>query len=152
MSREITIKEFTYAFFSSLPDGNYVLLSKNGQISEAIHAKTNRLGINCESIGKSFRNLLPESLTTLEETFPQIVSSGNSLEKRYPFPKFQLIVKLAPCAIPSQSEKFILFSAIEMDEETDGYLSEEERSVIQYEENLHKEIIKIFNWRHEIEG
>lgn len=39
-----------------------------------------------------------------------------------------------------------------MDEETEGYLSELERSVIQYEENLHKEIIKIFNWRHEIKG
>ncbi|PJZ84315.1 sensor histidine kinase [Leptospira harrisiae] len=152
MSTEITIKEFTYALFSSLPDGNYVLLSESGQILEAIPSKTNRWGINKESIGKSFRNLLPESLATLEETFSQVVSSGNSFEKRYPFPKFQLIIKLAPCAIPSQPEKFILFSALEMDEETDGDLSEVERSVVQYEENLHKEIIKIFNWRHEIEG
>ncbi|WP_244241289.1 sensor histidine kinase [Leptospira perdikensis] len=31
-------------------------------------------------------------------------------------------------------------------------LSQVEKAVVQYEENLHKEIIKIFNWRHEIEG
>ncbi|MBM9545395.1 sensor histidine kinase [Leptospira sp. 201903074] len=152
MSTEITLKEFANALFSSLPDGNYVLLSESGLILEAFASKANPWGIDQESIGKSFHDLLPESLETLTETFSQVIKSRTSFTARYSFPKFQLVIKLAPCSLPTQSEVFILFSALEIEEEADRDLSEVERSVVQYEENLHKEIIKIFNWRHEIEG
>lgn len=64
MSTEITLKEFANALFSSLPDGNYVLLSESGLILEAFASKANPWGIDQESIGKSFHDLLPESLET----------------------------------------------------------------------------------------
>lgn len=152
MSTDTTIKDFANALFSSLPDGNYVLLSENGNVLEAVPSQSNPWGIDKASIGKSFQDFLPESFASLKESFSQVMESGTTFAARYSFPKFQLIIQLAPCVFPTQSEKFVLFTALEMEEEPDKDLSEVERSVIQYEENLHKEIIKIFNWRHEIEG
>ncbi|TGM74016.1 ATP-binding protein [Leptospira mtsangambouensis] len=152
MSTETTFKEYANALFTSLPEGNYVLLSESGHILVAIASPTNPWGISNDSIGKSFLDLIPESLRTLADTFSQVINSGTSFATHYSFPKFQLVIKLSPISLPNQSEKFVLFSAIEIKEPTDRDLSEIEKSVVHYEENLHKEIIKIFNWRHEIEG
>ncbi|MCT8334825.1 ATP-binding protein [Leptospira sp. 85282-16] len=152
MSTETTIREFANALFSSLPDGNYVFLSESGEILEAVASQTNPLQVGQNSIGKSFQDLLPESLAAVKDTFTQVIESGTSFASRYSLPKLQLVIKLAPCLLPNSTEKYVLFSALELKEETDKDLSEIERSVVQYEENLHKEIIKIFNWRHEIEG
>lgn len=154
MSTESTIKSFASAVFPSLPSGTYILLSESGQIVEAFASETNPWQVGSNTVGKSIEEFLPPTYVNLRETISRVADTGVPFSSRYTFPEFQLFIKVAPFVFGTQPQKYLLISVLEIVEETETLvdLSQVEKAVVQYEENLHKEIIKIFNWRHEIEG
>ncbi|TGL87403.1 sensor histidine kinase [Leptospira congkakensis] len=154
MSTDDAIKIFTGSLFPSLPSGTYILLSQTGEIVETYTSATNPWELGPSAIGKPIEELIPQTYVNLRETIAKVIETGIPFACSYSFSNFQLYIKVAPCTFPNEPQKFFLISALEITEETDplANLSQVEKAVVQYEENLHKEIIKIFNWRHEIEG
>ncbi|TGK87934.1 ATP-binding protein [Leptospira noumeaensis] len=154
MSTDDMIKSFAGSLFPSLPTGTYILLSATGEILEIHTSETNPWQLDSSTIGKSFEELLPQSYVNLRETITKAMETEIPFASSFSFSNFQLHIKVAPFLFPNQTQKFFLISALETagDSETLANLSQVEKAVVQYEENLHKEIIKIFNWRHEIEG
>ncbi|MCW7482312.1 sensor histidine kinase [Leptospira kanakyensis] len=154
MSTDDMIKSFAGSLFPSLPSGTYILLSATGKIVETYTSESNPLQLDPSAVGRSFEELLPQTYVNLRETITKVMETGIPFASSFSFSNSQLYIKVAPFFFPDQTQKFFLISALEISEDTETLtnLSQVEKAVVQYEENLHKEIIKIFNWRHEIEG
>ncbi|WP_244936801.1 sensor histidine kinase [Leptospira brenneri] len=152
MSTDDTIKSFAGSLFPSLPAGTYILLSETGEIIEAYSSETTPWQLGSNVVGQTLEEFIPESYVNLRETISEVIGTGIPFASHFSFSEFQLFIKVAPFASPGQTEKFFLISALEIAEGNLKDLSQVQKAVVQYEENLHKEIIKIFNWRHEIEG
>lgn len=103
------------------------------------------LGKNISEIESEFANRWEESLKKVrDENLPE--------EAEILFNHQKIRSQIAP--IPIDTKNYYILSLLLLEEciVSSSDLAMEEQNIIHYEESLHREIIRIFDWREEIEG
>ncbi|WP_108960009.1 sensor histidine kinase [Leptospira ellinghausenii] len=110
-------------------------------------------GINFEmEVGKTIHEMNPEFANRWGQSLVKVRDEQNPDEAEILFNRQKIRSQIAP--IPIDSKNYLILSLILSQEciVSSSDLDVEEQSVIHYEESLHREIIRIFDWRQEIEG
>ncbi|WP_243395940.1 sensor histidine kinase [Leptospira levettii] len=110
-------------------------------------------GINFESeVGKTIHDMNPEFANRWGLSLAKVRDEQHPDDAEILFNRQKIRSQIAP--IPIDSKNYLILSLILSDEciVSSSDLDVEEQNVIHYEESLHREIIRIFDWRQEIEG
>ncbi|TGK98804.1 sensor histidine kinase [Leptospira levettii] len=110
-------------------------------------------GINFETeVGKTIQDMNQEFANRWGLSLAKVRDEQHPDEAEILFNRQKIRSQIAP--IPIDSKNYLILSLILSEEciVSSSDLDVEEQNVIHYEESLHREIIRIFDWRQEIEG
>lgn len=142
---------------SSLPYGNYAILDEDLRFLLITGKDYSERGYHSDAfVGKTLSEV-PESYKNHWEAHCKNALNGIVFQDEYRVDDETYYVKIAPIRFPNSERLFVLFSGLNITkykgiEKQMFDILEKQGTLIEYEENLHKEIIQIFNWRQEIGG
>ncbi len=151
------ITPYLESVLSSLPYGNYAILDEDLRFLLITGKDYLARGYHSDAfVGKTVFEV-PESYRDHWEIHFKNALNGTVFQDEYRVDDETYFVKIASIRFPNSEQLFVLFSGLNITkykviEKQMFEILEKQGTLIEYEENLHKEIIQIFNWRQEIGG
>ncbi|WP_411823334.1 sensor histidine kinase [Leptospira sp. 'Mane'] len=155
LSSEIAL--YLETILASLPYGNYAILDEDLRFLLACGKDYSARNYQPDMFVGKLISEIPQSYRDHWENHFKNALNGIVFQDEYKVDDETYFVKIAPIRFPKSDQVFILFSGLNITkykgiEKQMFDVLEKQGTLIEYEENLHKEIIKIFNWRQEIGG
>ncbi|MDF3820474.1 ATP-binding protein [Leptospira sp. 96542] len=159
----MTILDTNLLFFhlqsilSTLPRGNYVVYDEEIRVFAIAGEDISKRGVvTADVLGKTLGDMNPASVELWESKILAALQ-GETFETVHKFGEDHYQIRISPLVFPNETSKFVLFFSMNITEHKKAleeleFLQRKKTDVVDYEESLHREIVKIFNWRQEIEG